>query len=287
MEFLKRSNKEKENDIEHTKKLIEEKALLEARSDPESIPDSVTSSLTASSGRSTSPSEENGSDKESSSSSDNDRGQKKIRKKRKTISYAENTNKASTSQESSNKKLRSAREKRKSPSSTESSSEDDACNEGEGPGGKNISFDKTSSSVSDMTDSNRSSIDGAGTNKGKQGQQQAQSKNELGAASVGTSSISSTAAVMRGSSHKSPESKRHHLRGLATSAIEAATAGIGDKKKPHKKKRRGFEYDYKEVFLKSNLPQLIATLSGRVVVCKFFDILCFSYDSNLFIAYFS
>jgi len=34
----------------------------------------------------------------------------------------------------------------------------------------------------------------------------------------------------------------------------------------HKKKRRRFHYDYREVFLKSNVPQLIATLSGRIVV---------------------
>merc|ERR1719262_1517540 len=34
----------------------------------------------------------------------------------------------------------------------------------------------------------------------------------------------------------------------------------------HKKKRRGFHYDYREVFLKSNVPQFIATLSGSIVV---------------------
>eukprot|EP00984_Skeletonema_dohrnii_P037782 scaffold40248_cov216-Skeletonema_dohrnii-CCMP3373.AAC.1 len=32
-----------------------------------------------------------------------------------------------------------------------------------------------------------------------------------------------------------------------------------------KKKKRGFDYDYREVFLKSSVPQLIATLSGRIV----------------------
>ena len=276
MEHLKRSHKEKENDIEHTKKLIEEKSLLEARSDPESIPDSVTSSLTASSGRRSTSPEESCSDKESSSSENNQSQlQQQIRKKPKTISYAaDNANNVSTSPENSNKKPRITREKRKLPSSTDSSSEDDAGNEGEGPGGKKISFDKTSSSVSDMTDSNRSSIDGTGTSKGKQEKSQAQIKKEIRTTSVSTSSISSTAAVVRGSSHKSPQSNRHNLhhhRGQTAATMEAIAEGIGEKeneKKPHKKKRRGFEYDYKEVFMKSNLPQLIATLSGRVVVCE-------------------
>ena len=261
MEYLKRCHKEKEIDIEHTKKLLEEKALLEGRSDPESIHDSVTSSLTASSRRSTSP-EENGSDKDSSSSSDNDQGHQS-RKKRKTISYAEGIK--SPTSETSNKKSRSSRGKRREPSSSESSSEEDAGNEGEGPGGKNISFDKTSSSVSDMTDSNRSSMNGASINKKKQGQQ-SQGSSEIGVASTATSSISSTAAVMRGSSHKSPQSHRRHR----SKTLDAITETHGEsQKKAHKKKRRSFDYNYKEVFLKSNIPQLIVTLSGRVVVCKY------------------
>eukprot|EP00804_Cyclotella_cryptica_P019387 CCRYP_021123-RA/>CCRYP_021123-RA protein AED:0.03 eAED:0.03 QI:358/1/1/1/1/1/3/324/932 len=281
MEHLKRSHKEKENDIEHTKKLIEEKALLEARSDPESIPESITSSLTASSGRRSTSPEESGSDKEWSSSENNQSQlQQQIRKKRKTLSHAaDNSNNVSTSPGNSNKKLRTTLEKRKSPTSTDSSSEDDAGNEGEGPGGKKISFDKTSSSVSDMTDSNRSSIDGTGTSKSKQGKPQAHVKNEIGTASVSTSSISSTAAVVRGSSHKSPQSNGHNLhrhQGQTATTTELIAEGIGEKeneKKPHKKRRRGFEYDYKEVFTKSNLPQLIATLSGRVVVWNEFFLL--------------
>lgn len=271
MEHLKQTHKKKEIDIEHTKKLIEEKALLEARSDPESIHDSVTSSLTASSRRSTSP-EENGSDKESSSSSDMER---QSRKKRKTISYAEGI-KGPTCEGSSNKKSRS-RAKRKEPSSSESSSEEDAGNEGEeGPGGKNISFDKTSSSVSDMTDSNRSSMNGNGVNKKKQILQQAKVNSEAGTASTGTSSISSTAAVVRGSSHKSPQSHRRHR----SPTLDAIAEGHGDsmKKAAHKKKRRSFDYNYKEVFLKSNIPQLIVTLSGRVVVCKY---LIFARDTTV------
>ena len=257
MEHLKRIHKEKEINIEHTKKLIEEKALLEGRSDPESIHGSVTSSLTASSRRSTSP-EENSSDKDSSSSCEN---YQQNRKKRKKISYAEGI-KAPTSK-GSNKKSRSLRDKRKEPSSSESSSEEDAGNEG--PGGKNILFDKTSSSVSDMTDSNRSSMNGASVNKKKQGHIQPQVSSEIGAASTATSSISSTAAVVRGSSHKSPQSHRSNRSETKNAVVD----GHGEnQKKPYKKKRRSFDTNYKEVFLKSNIPQLIVTLSGRVVVCK-------------------
>jgi hypothetical protein len=48
-----------------------------------------------------------------------------------------------------------------------------------------------------------------------------------------------------------------------------------------KKKKRGFDYDYREVFLKSSVPQLIATLSGRIVVCKYLCSLSLSLLSYL------
>jgi hypothetical protein len=50
---------------------------------------------------------------------------------------------------------------------------------------------------------------------------------------------------------------------VGTSIVTASTSHHGKKFK-----RRGFHYDYREVFLKSNVPQFIATLSGRIVVCE-------------------
>lgn len=50
---------------------------------------------------------------------------------------------------------------------------------------------------------------------------------------------------------------------VGTSIVTASTSHHGKKLK-----RRGFHYDYREVFLKSNVPQFIATLSGRIVVCE-------------------
>ena len=263
VEHLKRCHKEKENDIEHTRKLIEEKALLEGRSDPESIHDSVTSSLTASTRNSTAEDPKGGSDKESPFSSDNDQDQldRRSRKKRKKlICYAESI---ATTAERPNKKLRASP---KEPSSSESSSEEDVGTEEEGPGGKNISFDKTNSSLSDMTDSNRSSIKGAIKNKKRQAQQQtAVNKGKL---ATTASSVSSTAAVVRGNAHKSSQSHSRHR----SSMLEAIAEGYDNQRRPHKKKRRSFDHNYKEVFQKSNVPQLIVTLSGRVVVCKCYNI---------------
>ena len=51
---------------------------------------------------------------------------------------------------------------------------------------------------------------------------------------------------------------------VVSSIVTASTSHHGKKLK-----RRGFHYDYREVFLKSNIPQFIATLSGRIVVCEY------------------
>lgn len=282
MDYLKKLHKDKEADIEFTKKLIEEKALFEARSDPESIPESVTSTLTASTVRCNSP--ESSSDKDDSSTSS--RGEKKRKPFSSTLENGNGKEKHKFSKYQIKRADNPA-------SSTESSSEDDAGNES--PGGKNILFDKASSSVSDMTDSNRSSADGTGLgssiSKGKSSFKVRKRIHEsisgcsnldsrdIPMISTGdlqsSSSISSTAAVARGvmSSQKSlshNDNRRHHSSVKSSEGAKAATIETNNEKTvcAHKKIRRGFEYDYKEVFLKSNVPQLIATLSGRIVVCK-------------------
>ena len=285
MEYLKRSHKAKEADIEHTKKLVEEQAarLAEAARCPvDNDPESVTSSLTDSTARSTSPgvNEESMSSSTSSGDSREDNGSRKNTKKRKKVTLNEVDMQAHQASNKKSRKSSSRGKKRKakegvagtgeSSAETSSMSEEDDALGNESPGGKNISFDKTSSSVSDMTDSNRSSTDGGGANaKGRDGD------------GVSTSSISSTAAVVRGvgSSQNTGPSGRHRRssRQRNLTAIKEDSDKLLSEKKEivvcttptkHKKKRRGFHYDYREVFLKSNVPQLIATLSGRIVVCE-------------------
>ena len=159
--------------------------------------------------------------------------------------------------------------KEQEPSSTAETSfmcEGGDCEDESNPVGKNISFDKTSSCVTDMTGSYRSSTDGTVTGGGANG---------ISKGEGSTSSISSTAAVVRGvgSSQVTESRSRHTTNSRLRSreqeqrnlpAIKEESNGMNSKKK-----RRGFHYDYREVFLKSNVPQLIATLSGRIVVCKF------------------
>lgn len=247
VEYLTRYHKEKEAEIARTKKLVEEKVLSEAN-----LSDSVTSDLTAFTTRSTSP----GSDSKESSLSSEYR-EHKLEKKRKKQDDGDDAPKAS-------KKARilsgrkEAEEAQQQQSSTDSSYEDD---EEDSPGGRNISFDKACSSVSDMTDSNKSST----TNN--------HTKSSIG-------SISSTAAVVRGvgSSQHTPNHHHHRRRSHsprreaesnsmnATKEEEKALSSETGGDTPQKKKKRGFDYDYREVFLKSSVPQLIATLSGRIVV---------------------
>jgi hypothetical protein len=292
-----RSNKEKLADIEHTKKLVKEKFFLEARSGH--LSDSVTSSLTAF----TTPSSDSSEGKSSTSSDCQEQKDRKKRKKNKeetkkgsgtaatTADNKEKIHDENHEQSSKKEQRRSSRRRKRKleeaqqeqqqqvTTNTDSSSD---CDDDESPGGKNIAFDKTSSSVSDMTDSNKSCT----TNNNTKGS---------------TGSISSTAAVVRGlgSSQNTPSRRRHRQPSLrnggeadgkshavqdknedaeaaATGAVvNNADTGAEPSPKKKKKKKRSFGYDFREVFLKSNVPQLIATLSGRIVVCKYTRKLCF------------
>ena len=191
------------------------------------------------------------------------------------------------------RRMLSEKDNQNNMSSTETSSISEEENEDTPLGGKDISFHKDSSTLSDMTDSNQSGTDG-----GSGGEAKSRSKGGGGGGGGGgegdisTSSISSTAAVVLGlESSQNAElvwRRRRHAKskynnlssikeesnnnstGINAEKEQQAAAGttINPSTTIHKKKRRSFHYDYKEVFLKSNVPQLIATLSGRIVVCK-------------------
>ena len=308
MDYLKRYHKTKEADIEQTKKLLEEQqrrqkaaATMHAQSDnePESIASSVTNSTARSAGRMNSELSVNGLDDEDSSDNrptstvdslqDNDGAKKEemqhMKGKRENLRVDPRANSLAPAwQQSCNKKSRTSptatRENlekgqegevgevlgadQQSYAEMSSISDDDdenMENHSSTPGGRSICFDKANSTMSDITSSNQ--VEGG------------QSKNS-------SSSVSSTAAVVRGlgSSPIKAQCRHHRSNRIHPMNEKYGNKNVNNVKEitvcsttiastsHHRKKRRGFHHDYREVFLKSNVPQFIATLSGRIVVCE-------------------
>lgn len=212
MKHLLEVTKEKQHDVDKAKGDLEakERQMEEAaRSDPES----VTSSLTASTSD-TLRNEFTGNDRKRSSSPDHHG----VTKKCKTDSSFEET--------SSN------------------GSQESVGGGGGGPIGNNISLDKMSSSVSEITDNNNgTSSEGA----------------DRRIDCLSTSSVSSTADVASGNDAHTDVIINNNTpldqveKNKETISIESE-----------------FQLDYQEVFISSNLPQLIATTAGRVVTCNDF-----------------
>jgi hypothetical protein len=139
-------------------------------------------------------------------------------------------------------------------------------NDSSTPGGRSIYLDKHNSNMSDVTYNNQGEVGERGDDS--------------------TSSVSSAAAVVRGlgSSQLKGRNRRHRSDRIDRTLPSTKEESNGKNANPakeinvfsitttnashHKNKRRGFHYDYREVFLKSNVPQFIATLSGRIVVCE-------------------
>jgi hypothetical protein len=123
------------------------------------------------------------------------------------------------------------------------------------PGMKNISLNKMSSGMSDMTDSNKGSSESGDGN------------NELI-----TGSVSSTAAIARGSINNEAEH---------ADVVVKVRKQQGQPLVPEPKSQEAtsmdpnFELDFQEVFVSSNVPQLIATTAGRIVTC---ELMCSSFD---------
>lgn len=241
-----KTTKEKEEAVEKARsdlevkerKLEEEKAVLEGRSDPES----VTSSLTASTSRSMS----------ECVAGDIAQGSGNTSYKKEKASGPE----LALSNDFKVKKAGMT-------APTEDSS--GANDGGSGPRGHNISIGKMSSSVSDITDSNKGSSDSGGEKP--DGAAHKKRPREVGDENreiPSTSSISSTAVVVRGTGS--------HIR-------EHGHADVVFKEKSHYRSRkrsrrerssldRRFDLHYEEVFATSNVPQFLATPAGRIVACK-------------------
>jgi hypothetical protein len=214
------------------RKLEEDKALLEGPSDPES----VSSTLTASSEGSAT----------AESVSDDTR--------------SEHKQKADDMEGADEKKVDFKIVNTEESSAEPSAADDGGSGNGSAPSGHNISIGKMSSSVSELTDSNRGSSDSGGEKLGRN----CNAAHRKHPRSEDESSVSSTAAVLRGTGSRN----RDHGH---------ADIVIREKKQSRHRKRfrserssldRKFAIDYDEVFLTSNVPQIIATTAGRIVTCK-------------------
>lgn len=213
------------------RKVEEDKALQESRSDPESVMSSLTSS-TGESGNS-------GSHNAKKISSD-ESGQRK--------------RKQSSDGTGSNKRTRNS--KNGHSGSTESSAEDRFCQRS-----KQQSLNKTTSSVSDITDSNKgSSNSGSDTLTSNQ---RSDDDDESGTPS--SISASSSAAVAQGRDGKRHRTKHADvvIKGRASNRPHQLPAEVTSLEE-------SFVLDYEEVFVKSNVPQIIATTAGRIIACESF-----------------
>jgi hypothetical protein len=239
MKHLSSSVKKKEQALEKLRAdiearrnaTIEDKAIQEARSDPES----VISNLTSSSG--------------GSSPHGRSRQQTALAGHKRP---AKDTSDPHALGESSAKRHRTTRNNPYNSSTDETSGGGDKTS-GNGSSKKLSSIDKAFSSVSDITDSNR----GSSSNSGTSG---SDDRTELAREAAGNQkSSSSDAAVHSGSG------------GEKGTDMKGSSRKSGGKKRPPREVtsiERNFELDYEEVFDKSNIPQLIATTSGKIVTCK-------------------
>lgn len=229
--------KEKEEKLAKTKadfavrdqKLKEEKMLQDSRSDPESVTSSITAFSTSSA------------QVQAASSSDID----KVGNKLKDTSH-------SASETSSDRLTKKRCVDDGSGASSES-----------GPKGRDFSVNKMSSSVSEMTDSNRGSSDGKG-NSESDSKRDPISSEACSHKSGGDSEVSSTAAVVSGIGSQEP---CHQHTGIVIKTSQR------DRKRKYLEEKNSldenFTLNYEEVFMNSNVPQIIATWAGRVVTCKY------------------
>lgn len=261
VKHLIQSTEEKEEAVEKAKsdlevkerKLEEDKALLEGRSDPES----VTSSLTASS-------EGSGGNANAAFAAVAPSGNAKP--------VSDDTSSGGKRKAEKMEAVATKNDDSKKANVEESSAEMSAANDGgkpSRPSGHNISIGKMSSSVSELTDSNRGSSDSGGEKAGwncnaahKKHPRAEEEQDESDRPC--SSSISSTAAVLRGTGSQN----RDH-----------GHADVVMRERKHSRRKRfrsersslhrKFAIDYEEVFLTSNVPQIIATPAGRIVSCKY------------------
>jgi PAS domain S-box-containing protein len=273
-------NKELDEKRRKLERENEEKALQGGRSDPESVTSSLTSDTTMSTARHKQEEETSG-----------ESGGDDTKKKRKLPSNgnreggssgddSNNNNDADNANHSNSKKHRITSSE---ATSEESSGDDNRGGSGTGSGSGNSrtgsgsgnsgsgGISKTISSVSELTDSNRgSSSNNSGSGGGssddlptEQDSRESASGNREDGVVVdqpSTSSISSDAAV---ASEKTSRDRNTGHKDVVFNNDKRMS-----RKRPPEEVtslERTFELNYEEVFHKSNIPQLIASTSGKIV----------------------
>jgi PAS domain-containing protein len=224
----------------------EDKAVQDGRSDPESVTSSLTADTTGSSRSQVS--KGRGGDKKRAAQTDENDGTESSRpvKKKKRLMSSE-----AATEESSGE-------------GREGGSGGSGSGSGSGSGGaQGCSIGKTISTVSDLTDSNRCSSSNNSGSGSTDDVPTEQDGGESGSVEEGqppsTSSISSDAAVA------SEKSSRDRQSGHKDVVFKNDKRG---RKRPPEEVtslERSFELDYEEVFDKSNIPQIIATTSGKII----------------------
>lgn len=120
--------------------------------------------------------------------------------------------------------------------------------------GGTVFVNQTCESVSDLTDSNKGSSS-EGNSSGS-----SHSRRPSGGDAASKDTVLSDAAVARG-----VEQNQHGPNPSDVFVKKKRKVVIVNDAKRKRSVENSFELDYKEVFLKSNVPQLLATTSGRVV----------------------
>jgi hypothetical protein len=231
------------------RKAEEDKAMQESRSDPESVTSSLTSDTTGSRrSRYSNCHQGHGND-------ENERTQKSEDRYR---DYEE----SSGSPDVSKKALVAAGEAATEDSSGEGRGAGSGSGRGGDPSAQGTSMSKTTSTVSDLTDSNQcssSNNSSRATGNGETGL--VPERHAIGGVGEqpSTSSISSDAAVA--------SEKTSRDRNSGHKDVVFMNDKRGRKRPPSEvtSLERSFQLDYKEVFEKSNIPQLLATSSGKII----------------------
>lgn len=254
MNHLKSITKEKEEKLEKTKadialreqKLKEDQGLQDSRSDPESVTSSLTNFSTSSGNFVTNVSDD-----------------------------AKKSDQGKPNPEQSAPSAPSTTPETSSDPPTKKSSTDDGSGSSSdsGPKGAHIAVNKMSSSVSDMTDSNKGSSDGKTSTE-------TDLKPSLVTSSEGCSQrhceeeVSSTAAVVSGIG------SQEHGHTHADVVIKTAQR---KRKRQHEPTSldEDFVLNYQEVFMTSNVPQIISTLAGRIIICKYSIVLQLSQNQDV------
>ena len=221
-------------DLSAKEQKLEEDKAQESRSDPESVTSSLTSSTTVSA--------------------------------RMNLKTDEDKKRKADSEDSGSHKKHRVRNMSSVSTNEDSSGEDRVSR---GPSAHSISIDKTVSSVSDLTDSNRGSSSnnsGSGSGSGSGCTEPVSRVSADEEEKRSSSSISSDAAVAseKSSRDRHSGSRQHDHKDVVFNNSEKRA----DRSRPPEEVtslQRSFELDYEEVFDKSNIPQVIAGTSGKIV----------------------